>query len=112
MRHSTVRLVKTKALISCAVTAQLICGFVFAYAKIQFSHNEAQLISLLTILRHLNVICLSSLFYWMCGHLDGKELVFLLFVWCIVFVMFCVVLSFPPDAWVGVLYLIVQCLLL
>ena len=24
---------KTKALISCAVTAQLICGFVFAYAK-------------------------------------------------------------------------------
>ena len=32
---------KTKALISCAVTAQLICVFVFAYAKSQFSHNEA-----------------------------------------------------------------------
>ena len=32
---------KTKALISCAVTAQLICVFVFAYAKIRFSHNEA-----------------------------------------------------------------------
>ena len=28
---------KTKALISCAVTAQLICAFVFAYAKISFS---------------------------------------------------------------------------
>ena len=27
---------KTKALISCAVTAQLICVFVFAYAKIRF----------------------------------------------------------------------------
>ena len=30
-------------LISCAVTAQLICVFVFAYAKSHFSHNEAQL---------------------------------------------------------------------
>ena len=30
---------KTKALISCAVTAQLICVFVFAYAKSRFSHN-------------------------------------------------------------------------
>ena len=34
---------KTKALISCAVTAQLICAFVFTYKKIQFSHNEAHL---------------------------------------------------------------------
>ena len=32
---------KTKALISCAVTAQLICGFVLAYANSQFTHNEA-----------------------------------------------------------------------
>ena len=30
-------------LISCAVTAQLILVFVFAYAKFRFSHNEAQL---------------------------------------------------------------------
>ena len=29
---------KKKALISCAVTAQLICGFVFAYAKCRLSH--------------------------------------------------------------------------
>ena len=35
---------KTKALISCAVTAQLICVFVFAYAKSRFSHNKAQMI--------------------------------------------------------------------
>ena len=32
---------KTKALISCAFTVQLICVFVFAYAKSRFSHNEA-----------------------------------------------------------------------
>ena len=35
---------KTKALISCAVTAQLICAFVFAKAKIWFSHDAAHLI--------------------------------------------------------------------
>ena len=32
---------KTKALISCAVTSKLICVFVFAYAKIRFSHDAA-----------------------------------------------------------------------
>ena len=36
---------KTKALISCAVIVQLICVFVFAYAKSRFSHNEAQLVT-------------------------------------------------------------------
>ena len=30
---------------SCAVTAQLICGFVFAYAKSRFSHDEAHIMS-------------------------------------------------------------------
>ena len=35
---------KPKALISCAVTAQLIWVFVFAYAKIRFSHNEAHML--------------------------------------------------------------------
>ena len=34
---------KTKVLISCAVTAQLICVFVFRYSKIRFSHNEVQM---------------------------------------------------------------------
>ena len=34
---------KTKALISCAVIAQLICVFLFTYTKSQFSHNEAHI---------------------------------------------------------------------
>ena len=34
-----------KALISCTVTAQLICVFVFAYAKIRFSHDEAHIVN-------------------------------------------------------------------
>ena len=38
----TIRVAKTKTLISFAVTAKLICVFVFAYAKSRFSHNEAQ----------------------------------------------------------------------
>ena len=40
----TIRVAKTKALISFAVTAKLICVFVFAYAKIRFSHDAAQFI--------------------------------------------------------------------
>ena len=35
--------VKTKVLISFAVTAKLICVFVFAYAKCWFSHDVAHL---------------------------------------------------------------------
>ena len=35
---------ETKALISFAVTAKLICVFVFAYAKGWFSHNEAHIV--------------------------------------------------------------------
>ena len=42
-RDYTIRVAKTKALISFAVTAKLICVFVFAYAKSRFSHNEAYL---------------------------------------------------------------------
>ena len=34
---------KTKALIIFAVTAKLICVFVFAYAKSRFSHDEAHI---------------------------------------------------------------------
>ena len=34
---------KTKALISFAVTAKLICVFVFVYAKSRFSHDAAHL---------------------------------------------------------------------
>ena len=35
---------KTKALISFAVTAKLICVFVFAYAKSRFSHDAAHMV--------------------------------------------------------------------
>ena len=38
-----IRVAKTKALISFAVTAKLNCIFVFEYAKSRFSHDEAQL---------------------------------------------------------------------
>ena len=34
---------KSRALISLAVTAQLICAFVFAYAKIRFAHVVAHI---------------------------------------------------------------------
>ena len=42
-RGCTIYETKTKGLISCAVTAQLICGFVFAYAKGQISHDTAHI---------------------------------------------------------------------
>ena len=35
---------KTKALISFAVTAKLICVFIFAYAKCWFSHDVAHIL--------------------------------------------------------------------
>ena len=43
-----IRVAKTKTLISFAVTAKLICVFVFAYAKSRFSHDEAQVFILQT----------------------------------------------------------------
>ena len=43
-KDCTIYVAKTKALISCAVTTQLICVFVFAFAKSRFSHNEAHII--------------------------------------------------------------------
>ena len=42
-RDCTIRVAKTKALISFAITAKLICVFVFAYAKSQFSHDAAHI---------------------------------------------------------------------
>ena len=36
---------ETKWLISCAVNAQLICAFAFAYAKRRFSHDAARFYS-------------------------------------------------------------------
>ena len=40
----TICVVKTKALISCVVTTQLICAFVFVYAKSRFSDVTAHMI--------------------------------------------------------------------
>ena len=40
----TIYVAKTKALISCTVTTQLICVFVFTYAKIRFSHDTVKII--------------------------------------------------------------------
>ena len=42
-RNWSIRVAKTKVLISFAVTAKLICTFVFAYVKIQFSHDAAHM---------------------------------------------------------------------
>ena len=44
---------KTKALISFAVTAKLICVFVFVYAKSRFSHDAAQIIMLFFSIKHV-----------------------------------------------------------
>ena len=42
-RNHTIHVAKTKTRISCAVTAQLIYAFGFAYAKIKFSHDKAHI---------------------------------------------------------------------
>ena len=44
-RNCTIYIVETKALISCAVTVQLICVSVFAYTKSRFSPEAAHLSS-------------------------------------------------------------------
>ena len=44
VKDCTICVVKTNALISCAVTAQLICAFFFAYVKSRFTQNAAQMI--------------------------------------------------------------------
>ena len=43
-RDCAIYVAKTKALINFAVTAKLICVFVFAYAKIPFSHDVANMV--------------------------------------------------------------------
>ena len=48
-RDCTTYVAKTKALISCAVTAQLICAFVFTYAKGRFSHDTAPIYIVLAV---------------------------------------------------------------
>ena len=64
--NGTIRVAKTKALISFAVTAKLICAFVFAYADCWFSHAAAQKVSLCGNLKRImypNVKNLKDLMY-------------------------------------------------
>ena len=44
-----IRVAKTKALISFAVTSKLICVFVFTYAKSRFPHDAAQMLMEISI---------------------------------------------------------------
>ena len=51
---------KTKALISYAITTQLICSFVFAYAKSRSSHDVAVMF-LNVFIRVQNILLFSSI---------------------------------------------------
>ena len=54
---------KTKALISCEVSAQLlICAFVFAYAISRFSHDAAQIRIICLYVKEILVIKYSKAF--------------------------------------------------
>ena len=52
------------ALISFAVTAKLICVFVFAYAKSWFSHNEAHFIGNFSSLMPSSFVCVQIAYSW------------------------------------------------
>ena len=56
---------KTKALIRCAVTVQLICVFVFAYENRWFSHDAAQMSGSVLPSSHLSLLCrlFAKIFY-------------------------------------------------
>ena len=55
-RDCTIYVAIRKALISCAVTAQLTCTFVFAYAKSRFSHDATHSSNLIEL-------CLIAVYY-------------------------------------------------
>ena len=61
---------KTKVLISCAVTAQLICAFVCAYryAKIRFSRDAALILQFLIAQTAWYSFCLADSVF-MCGNI-------------------------------------------
>ena len=66
-RLSAIREAKTKALISFAVTAKLICAFVFVYADCWFSHEAAHMLNNILDPRIYSALCdfylLFHLFY-------------------------------------------------
>ena len=59
-RYCTIQVAKTKALISFAVTAKLICVFVFAYAERWFFYDAAQILNN----RPLFIIANTHISYW------------------------------------------------
>ena len=61
-RNTTIRVAKTKALISFAATAKLICAFVFAYVDCLFSHADAH-VSNVFFLRHYLPSAISTTLY-------------------------------------------------
>ena len=71
----TIHVANTKALISFAVTAKLICIFVFAYAKSRFSHNEAHIIGDCTYCSVIMVLTLCRKINLFCKYLNGWKTV-------------------------------------
>ena len=63
-------LAKTNALISCAVTAQLICAFVFTYAKSRVSHDALKLNILQAT--NINVFCTSQYYKYIYARLTSS----------------------------------------
>ena len=61
-RNCTIRIAKTKALISFAVTAKLYCTFVFAYADCWFSNAATHMYPLVLLLPCSTVLGLE--FFW------------------------------------------------
>ena len=61
---------KTKALISFAVTAKLICVFVIAYAKSPFSYDAAHIMSVHFFWHVLCFDCVEMLFEKVSKHLQ------------------------------------------
>ena len=67
----TICVTKTKTLISCAVTAQLICAFVFAYAKADFLTTQLIFHSCSNSLRYSHNIIIS--FILLVGSSEGDH---------------------------------------
>ena len=67
-RDCTIYVVKTKALISFAVTAKMIWAFVFAYANSRFSQNVTQLLKC----QKFTYALVQSLYIYICMHEGNK----------------------------------------
>ena len=63
---------KTKALISCAVSAQLICAFGFAYADCWFSVGNAITLAVGASCSSVNVLLISSCVNCLLGNVVDK----------------------------------------